>query len=66
MTLTSNLSEATLHVLDGSAPATFLGVTLNLIPQATTVIVFLWVLVRLYETDTVQCWVHKRKCHKED
>jgi len=42
------------HTVDGTAVLLTLGTLMDILPKATAVLTFLWVLIRLYETKTVQ------------
>lgn len=46
--------ESIKHVGDAVAVGTLAATLMSWLPSATAILTFLWVLVRLYETQTVQ------------
>ena len=46
--------EAAKHVADGPAIATAAATFFGLLPEATALLSFIWIAIRIYETATVQ------------
>lgn len=53
------------HAVDFSAVGSTILCLLDLIPHFTAALVFIWMSIRIYETDTVQKLLGK-KIHKKD
>lgn len=67
MSVTNNIPLSIVNLLDGSAFVTAAaGLFTDMIPPATSALVFVWALIRVYETETIQCLLHRRKCYKGD
>lgn len=66
MTLQAMIPGNVLSLIDLSSLVVLGGVFTGVLPTATAVVTFIWVCVRLYETDTIQCLVHKRRCPKDE
>lgn len=65
MTLHEYLSGNVLSVIDLSS-VTLLGLALlSLVPAFTSILTLIWIAIRVYETDTIQCLIHRRKCNHD-
>lgn len=60
-----NMSPGLLHTIDISAVLVLSSALIGIFPAMTTVVTFIWVCLRVYEMDTIQCLLHKRKCKKD-
>jgi hypothetical protein len=60
-----NISEPTKHVVDFAAVTTLLGTLIHLLPSATAFLTFVWMCIRIYETDTVQSILGRKKIKDE-
>jgi hypothetical protein len=56
-----HLNESTKHVLDGLSVITVLGALVDLLPAVAALFTILWTGIRIYETDTVQQLLGKKK-----
>lgn len=54
-------SETAKHVADGLSVVTVLGTLAEILPSIAALFTIVWTGFRIYETDTVQGWVKKRK-----
>jgi len=54
------------HAIDLSAVAIIPAAWLELLPHAATMLTVVWMAIRIYETDTVQRWLGRKKCEKPD
>jgi hypothetical protein len=48
-------------IIDTAAVGTVIATVVGWLPQATAILTFLWAIIRLYETRTIQRWLHKKK-----
>jgi len=55
------MSDHATHVVDAGAVSLLLGTLFNILPHATALLTFIWVLIRLYETKTVQALLFRVK-----
>lgn len=46
--------DSVFHPLDGVSIMAVIGTLLGYLPTATAVLTFIWTVIRLYETDTIQ------------
>jgi hypothetical protein len=58
---THNISETTKHVADGLSVVTVLGTLAEILPSIAALFTIVWTGFRIYETDTVQKWLNKKK-----
>ena len=57
----ANIDEGIKHVVDGLSLVTVLGTLVNMLPSIAAVFTIVWTAIRIYETDTVQGWLGKKK-----
>lgn len=48
------------HLIDALAVSSLIGTMFGYLPDATAALTFVWVAVRLFETDTVQGWFRRK------
>lgn len=53
------------HVLDGASVATALACLTALLPPLAALASLVWTCIRIYETDTVQTWLKKRRSKRK-
>jgi hypothetical protein len=56
-----HLNESTKHVIDGLSLVTVLGALVDLLPAVAALFTILWTGIRIYETDTIQQLLGKKK-----
>ena len=56
----AHISDAMKHVVDMVSIVTVLGTLLDMLPAIAAGLSIIWTLIRIYETDTVQQWIHRR------
>ena len=56
-----HLSENTKHIIDFASVATVLGALVEVLPAIAAVFTIVWTAIRIYETDTVQGLLGKKK-----
>jgi hypothetical protein len=56
-----HLNEGTKHVLDGLSLVTVLGTLMNWLPAVAALLSIIWTLLRIYESNTVQQLLGKKK-----
>ena len=56
-----HLNESTKHVIDGLSLVTVLGALVDLLPAVAALFTILWTGIRIYETDTIQGLLGKKK-----
>ena len=49
------------HVLDGASILTVIGTLVEFLPAVSALLTIVWMGIRIYETDTVQKLVHRKK-----
>lgn len=52
--MTHEKIEAAKHIADGTAITTAAATFFGLLPEATALLSFIWIAIRIYETATVQ------------
>jgi len=57
-------AENAKNVVDGIAIATTLGTLMELLPSVSAALSIIWLLIRIWETDTVQGWIKKDAKHE--
>lgn len=60
------LSESFKHAVDGFSIAGTAGTVMGYLPDATALLTFAWVAIRLYETSTIQRWLGKKPLPERD
>jgi hypothetical protein len=55
------LNESTKHVIDGLSLVTVLGALVELLPAVAAIFTIVWTAIRIYETNTVQQLLGKKK-----
>jgi len=58
---TEHLSEGAKHVGDAVSVVTVIGTLAQILPSIAALFTIVWTSVRIYETDTVQRWLGKKK-----
>lgn len=53
-------------VVDVFSVATVVGTLANMLPAAAAAFSIVWSLIRIYETKTVQGWLHKMRSNKKE
>ena len=53
-------------LLDVFSMATVVGTLINVLPSAAAAFSIVWSLIRIYETKTVQGWLHKWRSNKKE
>ena len=53
--------ETVKHILDGASILTVVGTLVEFLPAVSAVLSIIWVAIRIYETDTVQRLVGRKK-----
>ena len=61
-----HLNESTKHVIDGLSLVTVLGALVDLLPAVAALFTIIWTGIRIYETDTVQQLLGKKKDAKQE
>lgn len=56
-----HLNDSAKHVLDGLSLVTVLGALVELLPAVAALFTIVWTAIRIYETDTVQQLLGKKK-----
>lgn len=56
-----HLNESTKHILDGLSVVTVLGALVDVLPAVAALFTIIWTGIRIYETDTVQTMLGKKK-----
>lgn len=54
-------SEGVKHAVDGISVITVLGTLADILPAIAALFTIIWTGFRIYETDTVQGWLKKKK-----
>ena len=57
-------TENAKNVVDGIAIATTLGTLMEVLPSVSAALSIVWLLIRIWETDTVQGWIKKDAKHE--
>jgi hypothetical protein len=53
--------ETVKHMIDGASILTVIGTLVEFLPAVSAVLSIIWVAIRIYETDTVQKLVNRKK-----
>jgi hypothetical protein len=59
--MTINISETTKHAVDAVSMFTVLGTLVDFLPAVAAGLSIIWSVIRIWETDTVQDFLKKRK-----
>jgi hypothetical protein len=59
--MTEHDQETLKHILDGASIITVIGTIVEFLPAVSAVFSIIWVSIRIYETDTVQRLVGRKK-----
>jgi hypothetical protein len=54
-------TEGTKHVIDGISVLTVVGTLADILPPIAALVTIVWTGIRIFETQTVQCWLGKNK-----
>lgn len=57
----NSLDDATKHILDAASVVTVLGTLIEMLPSIAALFTIIWTSIRIYETDTVQRVLGKKK-----
>lgn len=60
------LSETTKHAVDALSVATVLGTIIEMLPAIAAAFTIVWTGIRIYETNTVQNMLGRRRRRKSD
>jgi hypothetical protein len=58
--------EATKHAIDAVSVVTVIGTLTDILPPLAALATLIWTGIRIYETQTVQGWLRKRKNDRSD
>lgn len=58
--------EATKHAIDAISVVTVIGTLTDILPPLAALATLIWTGIRIYETETVQGWLGKRKNDRPD
>ena len=58
--------EATKHAIDAVSVVTVIGTLTYILPPLAALATLIWTGIRIYETQTVQGWLRKRKNDRSD
>ena len=59
--MAQHTTEGVKHVVDGLSIVTVLGTLADILPALAALFSLVWSLIRIWETQTVQDWVKRRK-----
>jgi hypothetical protein len=59
--MTEQDQETLKHMIDGASILTVIGTLVEFLPAVSAVLSIIWVAIRIYETDTVQKLVNRKK-----
>ena len=59
--MTENTHETAKHILDGASLLTVIGTLVEFLPAVSALLSIVWLAIRIYETNTVQKLVHRKK-----
>lgn len=59
------VTESQKQIVDVASFATVAATLFELLPHGTALLSFIWVCIRLYETETVKKWLKKQKPKKQ-
>ena len=61
----NHMSDTAKHFFDGLSVATVLGTLVDMLPSIAAAFTIVWTSIRIYETETVQSVLSKRKAKKD-
>jgi hypothetical protein len=59
--MTEHDQETFKHILDGASIITVIGTLVEFLPAVSAILSIVWVAIRIWETDTVQKLVYRKK-----
>jgi hypothetical protein len=59
--MTEHDQETVKHILDGASIVTVVGTLVEFLPAVSALLSIIWIAIRIYETDTVQRLVGRKK-----
>ena len=59
--MAQHTTEGVKHVVDGLSIVTVLGTLADILPALAALFSLVWSLIRIWETQTVQDWIKRRK-----
>ena len=59
--MTEHDQETVKHILDGASILTVVGTLVEFLPAVSALLSIVWISIRIYETDTVQRLVGRKK-----
>ena len=57
----STSAETTKHAIDAVSVFTVIGTLSDILPPVAALVTIIWTGIRIYETETVQAWLGKKK-----
>ena len=57
----NHITESTKHLIDGLSLITVLGTLVDILPAVAALFTIVWTGIRIYETDTIQKLLGKKK-----
>lgn len=57
----NHITEGTKHLIDGLSLITVLGTLVDILPAVAALFTIVWTGIRIYETDTIQKLLGKKK-----
>ena len=55
------MHEHTKHLIDWASIVTVLGTLMQVLPSLAALFSLVWSLIRIYETETIQKWIHSKR-----
>ena len=59
--MTEHNQETLKHMIDGASILTVIGTLVEFLPAVSAILSIVWVAIRIYETETVQKLVNRKK-----
>ena len=59
--MTEHNQETLKHMIDGASILTVIGTLVEFLPAVSAILSIIWVAIRIYETETVQKLVNRKK-----
>ena len=59
--MTEHNQETVKHIIDGASILTVIGTLVEFLPAVSAILSIIWVAIRIYETETVQKLVGRKK-----
>ena len=56
-----NMDESVKHIVDGLSLVTVLGTLVDILPAVAAIFTIIWTAIRIYETNTIQKLLGKKK-----